>query len=235
MVFLRKWLAALVLGLVAITVSAAPQSGLGYSTLETPQTTDTGKKVEVIEFFGYWCSHCYSFDPFLKSWAKKQGNNIVFKRVAVGFNDAMRPQQKMFYTLSAMGKLDSLHSKIFNAVQVEGLPLRRDEQVFDFITKNGVDRNKFIEIYNSPSIESLTQSAGQLQSLFKIDGVLTIAIDGRYITSPSMVAGGVRMNMSEAELQAAALKVMDGLVAKVRQEKNLDEAPAKSKRNKNAN
>lgn len=219
MSFLRHWLIAFGLGLASLTAiasPAAPQNGVEYLTLEAPQPTDTGKKVEVIEFFGYFCSHCYSWDPQLKQWAKRQGNNIVFKRVMVRFNDSMLPQQKMFYALSAMGKLEELHPRIFQAVQVDRQPLRKDEQVFDFVAKNGVDRSQFIEMYNSFSVESLTRSATQMQALYKVDGVPMIAIDGRFITSPAIVSNGIKQNMSEAELQAATLKVMDALVAKAR-------------------
>lgn len=220
----RKWLTALGLVLLAVAVAYPAQAqDAGYQTLEAPQPTNTGNKIEVIEFFGYFCSHCYSFDPHLKQWAKQQGSNVVFKRAHVGFGESMRAHQKMFYTLDAMGKLEELHPKIFQAVQSGQQPLRRDEQVFDFVAKNGVDRTKFIEIYNSPSIASLTQAAVELQSLFKVDGVPLIAIDGRYITSLALVAGSsFRRNMSEAELQAATLSVMDTLVEKAKKEKGLN-------------
>ena len=35
---------------------AAPISGVEYQTLATAQPTDTGKKIEVIEFFAYYLS-----------------------------------------------------------------------------------------------------------------------------------------------------------------------------------
>ena len=225
----RKWLAALCLGLAAF--SAAAQNGIGYTTLNTPQPTDTGKKVEVIEFFGYFCSHCYSFDPYLKEWAKKQGNHIAFKRVLVGFSPAMLPHQKLFYTLDAMGKLSEMHSRIFDTVQSGRNPMRTDEQIVNFITSQGVDRNRFLELYNSPRIASLAQAAVELQGLFGINSVPTVVIDGRYVTSPSIVAeSGMRTGMTEAQMQSAALEVMDALVAKVRKDKHLDAASAKSKR-----
>lgn len=222
MSFLRKWLSAMGLALAAVSVMAspaAPQNGVEYLTLEAPQPTDTGSKVEVIEFFGYFCPACHAFDPALKAWSGKQGANIVFKRVAVGYNSAAAPQQKLFYTLSAMGRLDELHARIFHAVQVERQPMRRDEQVFDFVEKNGIDRAQFIELYRSAAIDSYGRAASELQTLFKIDGVPTIAIDGRYITSMSMVAKGMDKNVSPAQLQAATLQVMDALVAKAKRER----------------
>lgn len=222
MKYLCKWLLALGFGLAAMTTFAspsAPRNGVEYLTLETPQPTDTGNKVEVIEFFGYFCSVCHSFDPALKEWSKRQGSNIVFKRVAVGFGAASVPQQKLFYTLSAMGKLEELHTKILDAAHVQRLPLRSDGQIFDFIEKNGVDRNQFIEIYNSFAIDSYTRAAVQLQSLFQVNSVPMIAIDGRYLTSLAMAAKGVDRNTSEFQLHEATIQVMDALVAKAKSER----------------
>ena len=53
----------------------------------------------------------------------------------------------------------------------------------------------------------------QLQEAFRIDGVPTIAIDGQYITSPSIVGQSMR-GAPEDVLNNATLQVMDALVAK---------------------
>jgi len=221
MIVCRKWFIALMLGLfsfAAFASPAAPQNGVEYLTLSAPQPTDTGNKVEVIEFFGYFCSVCNTFDPTFMEWKKRQGSNIVFKRVAVGFGSASIPQQKLFYTLDAMGKLEELHPKVFHAVHVERLPLTRDEQIFDFVEKNGINRAQFMEIFQSPAIDSYTKAATQLQAIFKIDSVPTIVIDGRYVTSPAMVDKG-SPNLPRAQLQVATQQVLDALVAKAKQEK----------------
>lgn len=220
---MKNWLTALFLAVSALAMaSPVAAQGVGYKTLETPQPTNTGNRIEVIEFFGYFCSHCHSLDPQLKQWAKKQGNNIVFKRAHVGFGDRTLAQQKMFYALDAMGQLEQLHPRIFQAIHKESKALRRDQEVFDFIAANGVDRARFIEVYNSPAIAALTRAAVELQQLFKVEGVPMIAIDGRFLTSLSDVAASsFRQNMSEAELQAATLNVMDTLVARAKHEKGL--------------
>ncbi|MBC7404286.1 MAG: thiol:disulfide interchange protein DsbA/DsbL, partial [Cytophaga sp.] len=114
---MKKILMVLSLGLIAVTASASvsnPENGKEYTLLERPQPTDAGKKIEVIEFFAYYCPHCYVFDPILSDWVKKQGDNIAFKRIHVS-DSRVVPHQKLFYSLEAMGKLEELHTKIFNA------------------------------------------------------------------------------------------------------------------------
>ena len=216
MYFMQRAIAAISLSLLAFAANASPANpanGIDYRTLATPQQTDSGQKVEVTEFFGYFCPHCNSFEPALADWVKKQGDKIIFKRVPVAFSDSAAPQQRLYYTLEAMGKADEFQRKVFDAIHVERRPLNADAQIFEFIAKQGLDKAKFIDLYNSFSIQSKVRRAVQLQGDYKVDGVPMIAIDGRYLTSPSIVAASVG-NQPEPALQAAALQVMDALVAK---------------------
>lgn len=208
-------LASLSFGLLAAG-SALAADGKGYVVLSDAQPTDSGKKVEVTEFFGYACPHCHALDPVLEAWVKKQGDNIVFKRVPVGFRPEWVVHQKLFYTFEAMGKTEEFHKKIFAALHVERQPLGSDDALIAFAVKNGVDKQKFVDAMNSFSVATKVKRAAQLQASYKIDQVPMIAIDGRYLTSPAKAAEALGESRPEPELQAAALKLMDDLVAKSR-------------------
>jgi protein dithiol oxidoreductase (disulfide-forming) len=219
--FLRHALAVLSLSLVAFGAGAAPnnpQNGVDYRTLDKAQQTDSGKKVEVTEFFWYSCPHCHAMEGDLVAWVKKQGDNIAFKRVPVAFRDSMVAQQKLYYTLEAMGKLDEMHAKVFNAIHVQKQSLDTDTAIIDFAAKNGLDKQKFTEAYNSFGIQSKVARAKQLQQAYQVDGVPLLAVDGRYLTSPSIVGASVR-NGTEAALHEATFQVMDWLVSKAKQSK----------------
>ena len=61
---LGKILLMLSLGLVVATASASstnPENGKEYKVLARPQPAEMGKKVEVIEFFGYFCPKIHSY------------------------------------------------------------------------------------------------------------------------------------------------------------------------------
>ena len=199
---------------VAAASPSAPVNGTDYRTLDKPQPTDSGKKVEVTEFFWYSCPHCSALEPSLEAWVKKQGDKINFKRVPVMFRDSFIPQQKLYYTLEAMGLTGTLHAKVFRAIHQDRQQLDTDKQIADFIAKQpGVDAKKFAEIYNSFGVQTKVRQAAQLQTDYRIDGVPTIAIDGRYMTSPSIVGASLG-NRPEAMLFDATFQVMDFLVAK---------------------
>ncbi|HEX2603902.1 MAG TPA: thiol:disulfide interchange protein DsbA/DsbL [Oxalicibacterium sp.] len=215
--FIQHLLAVIGLSLVAVTAGAsptAPVNGKDYRTLERAQPTDSGKKVEVTEFFWYDCPHCNAFEPALEAWVKQQGDKIAFKRVPVAFRDSFIPQQKLYYALEALGKVDELHARIFRAIHGERKQLDTDQQIMDFISKQpGIDAKKFADAYNSFGVQAKAKRATQLQADYQIDGVPTLAIGGRYLTSPSIVAGSVG-NRPEPALHEAALQVADYLVNK---------------------
>ena len=105
-----------------------PEEGTEYLTLDKRVGIRCAAgKVEVIEFFWYSCPHCNAFEPKLEAWIKKLPGDVVLKRVPVAFRDDFVPQQRLFYTLEALGKLDELHAKVFQAIHAERLPINRED------------------------------------------------------------------------------------------------------------
>ena len=199
--------------------AADPKEGVQYHTLPEAQNTDAGKKVEVIEFFAYYCPHCHSFDPVLAGWVKRQGENIVFKRVHIERGPSVAPQQRLFATLDALGLVEQYHSKVFAAMHEDRLRLDTDEAVFDWAGKAGLDRAKFIDTYRSFGVPVKMRRYDALMSAYRVDQWPLIAIDGRWTTSPSYAGSELADQGNEPQLQQAALKVMDYLVAKAKAEK----------------
>lgn len=210
--FFRLLVSAAVLTLTAMSVStgavaAEPKSGVDYTTLDAPQRNDTGKKVEVIEFFMYHCPHCFALDPALADWVKKEGDRIVFRRIHLGDD----PQAHAFVTLEVMGKEDQLHDKIFRAIHIEHNRLTTDAALEDFIVKNGVDKAKYEEMFNSFAVQTKLKRNLQIAASLKVDSAPTMVIDGHYTTSPSQAG---RPGQPESAAQAATLQVADYLVSK---------------------
>jgi thiol:disulfide interchange protein DsbA len=208
--------ALLATALAASTAFASPtdpKSGVEYVTLAQPQPVQaTGKKVEVVEFFMYHCPHCNALEPQLEQWVKKQGGNILFRRIhlSTGAGDA---EAHLHLTLEALGKAEEFQPKVFKAWHVDHLRLNTDAAIVDWVTKNGIDRNKFLDAWNSFGVMTKLRRGPQLAADYKVDGVPTIIIDGKYQTAPSIVYNSVK-TQSEPVLFQATLQVMDALVAK---------------------
>ncbi|MFL6635850.1 MAG: thiol:disulfide interchange protein DsbA/DsbL [Massilia sp.] len=196
-----------------------PKNGVEYVTLAQPQPVQaTGKKVEVIEFFMYHCPHCNALEPQLEQWVKKQGDNIVFKRVHLPSSGPNDPEAHLRLTLEALGKAEEFQPKVFKAWHVDHLRLNTDAAIIDWVSKNGIDRNKFLEAWNSFGVTTKLRRLPQITTDYKVDSVPTVIIDGKYQTSPATVYNSVK-TQSEPALFQATLQVMDALVAKAAKSK----------------
>jgi thiol:disulfide interchange protein DsbA len=218
---IRTLLCAAVIGLSA-TASAAgadPKSGAEYLTLPEVQNTDAGSKVEVTEFFAYYCPHCNRFEPLLAAWVKKQGANIVFKRVHVTGGPSVLPQQHLYYTLEALGQVPQYHQQVFDAMHVERLRLANDQAVFDWADKAGIDHAKFASAWSSFGVQAKLRRADRMMGEYRIDQWPMVAIDGRFLTSSTLAGEGSKAPQTEEQLQQSALQVMDFLVAKAKADK----------------
>lgn len=205
--------------LVGAVYAQAPmpiRAGQEYTMLERPQPTTSGKKVEVLEFFGYFCPACNAFEPHFEEWIKKQGDRIVVKRVHTDMHN-LESQQKLFFTLEAMGAVEQFQSRVFAAYHVERNRLSTDAEVMKFIDKSGVDKKKFTEIYNSFTVMTKVKSVPRLQEAYRVNSVPTVIIDGRFAVSPADVANKNRQVGGNVH---PGIMVMDTLVNKTYKEKN---------------
>jgi thiol:disulfide interchange protein DsbA len=214
--FLRFGIAAI--GLVASTAFASPADpklGAEYVQLVNPQPAQAvGKKVEVIEFFMYHCPHCYVLEPFLAEWVKKHSADVNFKRVHMPYGGVKDPEAHLYLTLEAMNKLDEMHAKVFKAIHVDRVRMASDDVVIDWAVKNGIDKTKFMETWNSFGVMTKLNRLPATLNNYKVDSVPTLVIDGRFMTSPSVVNASNK-GMDEAALSKATVQVLDEVVAKV--------------------
>jgi thiol:disulfide interchange protein DsbA len=184
------------------------EEGFDYRVLPITQPLEVKGKVEVIEFFWYGCPHCYDFEPDLSAWVKRQPKDVSFRRVPVAFRDDFLPHSQLFYALEAMGKGDALNEKVMYAMHKENKRLLTESEIADWVASQGIDRNTFLATYRSFAVVSKARAAKQLAESYRIDGVPTIVMQGKYVTSPS-IAGS----------KAKAILVMDYLEEKIRKDK----------------
>jgi thiol:disulfide interchange protein DsbA len=183
-----------------------PKAGTDFQVLDPRAPIEAAAgKIEVVEFFWYSCGHCNAFEPALEAWSSKLPKDVVLRRVPVAFQDSFAPQQRLYFTLEAMGLVKQLHGKVFAAIHVEKKNLSTGEAILDWVVQQGVDKAKFVQQYNSFTVVTKVTKATQLQNAYKVEGVPALGIAGRFYTDGSMAG-----NMQRA------LQVVDVLVADVR-------------------
>ncbi len=207
-------LALATFGLMAAGAQAQ-QPGQKFTLLNPPQATEGGGKVEVIEFFSYACGHCYNLEPFLESWAKKLPADVVFKRVPGVGSGAWSQLGLLYYSLEAMGKLDPVHAKAFDAIHKENTNLANPKVREGWLAKQGIDVTQYNAVEKSFTVQSKLARAAQLMGSYKVDGVPMMIVNGKYVTSTT-----------HAGSPEAVVAVVDQLIAMARKEMGTSTAEA---------
>ena len=94
---------------------------------------------------------------------------------------------------------------IFYAIHNERQALDTQDSIAMWADKQGLDRAKFLELYNSFSVSTKARRGTQLQEAFKVQGVPSLGVAGRFYTDGSL-----------AQTMERALAVTDYLIAEVR-------------------
>lgn len=205
--------ASLILGF-AVPAQAQITAGKDYLLVKPPQPTDSGSKVEVLEFFWYGCPHCANLQPFLEGWLKRKPADVEFKHVPAVFQDSWVPLTRAYYTIEAMGLTDKLHQELFNAIHKQKASLRDPNAIIDWAVAKGADRKKFTDTFNSFGINGRLQRSIDLTRKYDIPGTPALVIDGKFVTAPSMVLKGDRVIDYDRFFQ-----VVDALIAEARKSK----------------
>ena len=194
-------LGALAAGLIGGPVAAqgaVPAEGQQFARVDPPVPPIAPGKIEVIEFFSYACPHCNAFEPTVEAWSKKLPADVAFHRVPVPFLMNAENFMRTYYALETMGQVGAMQRKVFAAVHVERQYLEKPADIAALMAKNGIDGAKFLDVFNSFSVATSVTRAKKLFAAYKIDGVPTVAVQGRYVTSPGQ-AGGPEQAMAVAD------------------------------------
>ena len=212
----RYWtFAAGFLALALSTGAAAqPVPGKDYLLINPAQPTSSGAKVEVIEFFNYACPACSNLAPRLRGWLKKKPADVEFRHAPVVFQDSWLPLTTAYHAFDAMGLVDKLHYDFFIAIheqrpalETKGL-LRDPTPLFDWVAKQGVDRQKFVEVYNSFGVRSRTNRSMELAGNYQVTSTPTLVVDGKYLLTPAMAGSYERF-----------FQLLDQVIAMARKER----------------
>ena len=182
--FKRLIAALMVLCATGLAQAQQPTAGVEYRELSPSQPTDIPGKIEVMEFFWYGCPHCYNFEPVLEPWVKKLPKDVYFRRVPAMFNEEYAQGARAYYALDAIGEEERLHKALFDAVHTGSrLRVGNEAALTEWLGKHGVDTKKFAAAYRSFSVEGKLKRAAQLTQAYKIDGVPSMAVNGRYVVN----------------------------------------------------
>ena len=188
--------------------ASEPTSGRDFQELTPPRPVTSGERVEVIEAFYYGCPVCYEAQPHIARWLVRAGPGIVLLRVPAVFTESSESFARTFYALGAMNQIARLHWPLYDNHHFDGKKLNEERNVIAWVAGNGVDVERFKELWHSAEVTTQVEAARKALETYEVKGVPSFVIDGKYVTSARM-AGSV----------PAMVRVVDFLVERAAAER----------------
>lgn len=150
----------------------------------------TPGRPDAIEIFWYGCPHCYEFEPKITAWKSNLASDVVFTRIPASLG---RPQgilhSKAYYTAQALGMLEDMHPRIFDAIHRQRQPLATEASIEAVFVGAGVLPEVFRETFNSFAVEGKVQQAEAVIRNLGIRAVPSMSVDLKTWTSTSQAGG----------------------------------------------
>lgn len=191
------------LSMVNVTAQAGYDEGIEYIKINPAVSTSVDKgQIEVVELFWYMCPHCFHFEPVISKWLKDKPKNVVFKRVPAIFSPSWRFFAKVYYTNQILGVEEKIHGPLFKALHEDRARLGTEAAMAKFVEKHaGIKVQKFMDVFNSFSVDAKVRKAEDLSKRYGAQGVPTLVVNGKWRTGGSIAGGHEGM-----------IKVLDHLI-----------------------
>jgi len=197
---------------VAMAQQGKYQEGVHYFKIEQAAGDTVSDTVEVTELFSYACSHCNTFEPYMQSWNKSKPEYIKLNRLPVAFGRrAWELMARGYMAAEMMGIADKSHVAMMDAIWKERKQFRSLDELADFYSGFGVEKDAFIAHFKSFAADSKMRKGQRDVQLFGIKGTPSLVVNRKYrIESNENVAGfetmlGVANYLAEREHAAASL------------------------------
>ncbi len=175
-------------GVPAALAQQEAKSGRDYRLIG-PLPTASGGQIEVIEFFFYACPYCNELQPLLEQWLKNKPADVAFRHLPVVRHESWVPLAKTFFVLEALGELERLHQQVYRSYHQEEMAMSNPEVMADWAQRQGIDRRKFVELYDSEPIRAKLAQAKEYTHTYDIHATPSLVVDGKYLTSSGLTGG----------------------------------------------
>ena len=189
----------------ANTSQAEFVAGKNYLVLDKPVETETGDQIEVRELFWYFRPHCFSVHPKLEEWSKTMDSSaqlVLQPAVFPGWEFG----STFYYVLEELGELERLHSSLYNAIHVQKLNLKTQQDFVTWLSLNGVDEDKANKVFKSFPVKVAVNKAKANTYKYRITGVPVFIVNGKYT-----------VNATSAGSEEKIFEVIDYLIQKEKQ------------------
>ena len=169
---------------LALAFSASAQAaveGVDYTVLNKPIPQRDASKIEVLEFFGYFCIHCQNFDPVLLSYSKTFPKDVYLRTEHVVWMPEMLGLARVAAAVNASGLKYQANPAIYTAIHEQKINLADTATFKSWVAaQKSFDSKKLIAAYNAPASLKAAKKMQRLTETYRIDGTPDVIVGGKY-------------------------------------------------------
>ncbi len=205
------WLLLLILPLTACAQAPAgpPQAGVDYEVLEQGQRWQAPNgKIEVVEVFAYWCTHCADFQTLVDTWKKTMPADVSFAYVPAAF-DAEDPYGRAYFAAESAKAVAKIHQPLFDAIHKDGVLPRSNattDEIGTWFAQRGLNRARMVGLMQSKAVAAQMTRARAFAVANRVESTPTLVVNGKYVVRARVYKDRMRVLDALIALERAAAK-----------------------------
>lgn len=164
----------------ALAQQDAFQEGKHYFKINQAQAATADNSVEVTVVFSYLCSHCNTLEPYVEAWSKRKPTNVRLNRMHVNFGGASEFFARAYIVSEMTGIAEQSHPALMKAIWQEKKRFRNVDQLADFYTQFGLEKDRFMANFNSFAADSQLRRVERDVQMFGVTGTPSIIVNRKY-------------------------------------------------------
>lgn len=166
--------------ILAFSASAAQiTDGKQYITLKTPVNGEP----QVLEFFSFYCPHCYQFEEVLhvsESVKKQLPEGTKMTKYHVEFLGPLGQELTQAWAVAmALGVEDKITTPIFEGIQ-KTQTIQKVEDIRNVFIEAGIKPEEYDAAWNSFVVKSLVAQQQKAAADLQLQGVPAMFVNGKY-------------------------------------------------------
>lgn len=190
--------------LLPLSVQATDfKEGTHYEVVKQTATA----KPQVLEFFSFYCPHCFKFEPLMEQLEEKLGDDVEIKKNHVNFlGKEMGVQLTQAYAAAQLLKVeDKVSSLIFDQIHTQRKPINGEQGILDIFEKAGISNEEAKGALASFPATGIASQMKRNTETFEIRGVPSLIVNGKY----QVITNSVKSSDEFIELVAYLTKKTD--------------------------
>ena len=142
---------------------------------------------EVLEFFSFWCPHCFNFEPLVDQMKKRLDADVDFTKVHVNFmgfagRDLQDDVTRAMLLGRALSREKALNTAIFNYIHRQRAPITNRDDIRSIFAVNDVAPKEFDKQITSFSLTSMLRKNNKTIDQYRehVSGVPNFIVNGKY-------------------------------------------------------